>query len=170
MKRNTDLVTLGGNPVTLRGRLPKEGLMAKNFMALGTDLKPFSLSNFQGQVRILSSLPSVDTDVCAQQTRRFNLEASKMKNVQVITISNDLPFALKRFCSAEGIGNVLMVSDQKDRDFGVKYGLFIEEFGLLARAIIVIDQNDVIRYVEVVREISNQPDYEKALEVVNQLL
>lgn len=170
MKRNNNLVTFGGKPVTLRGKLMKEGQAAKNFTAFSTGLKPVSLSDYQGKVRIISSAPSVDTDVCAQQTRRFNLEASKMENVQIIAISNDLPFALKRFCAAEGIERVITLSDQKDRDFGIKYGLFIEELGLLARAIVVIDKDDVVRYVEVVKEIGNHPDYDKALAVAGDLV
>ncbi len=170
MKRNSDLVTFGGNPVTLKGKLVKEGYPAKNIMALTNDLKLFSLSKYQGKVRIISSVPSVDTDVCAQQTRKFNLEASKMEDVQIITISCDLPFALKRFCAAEGIDNLITVSDHKDKDFGIKYGLLIEELGVLARAVIVIDKEDTVRYVEVVKEAGEQPDYDKALEVAQKLL
>ncbi len=169
MKRNTDLVTLGGNPVTLMGKLIRKDLPAKNFIATGTDLKPFSLSDYQGKVRIISSVPSVDTDVCAQQTRRFNLEAAKMEDVQVISISCDLPFALKRFCAAEGIDKVTTVSDQKDKDFGIKYGLLIEEFGILARAIVIVDKEDVVRYVELVGEVGDHPDYDKALAVAKEL-
>ncbi len=155
--------------MTLMGKLIREGLPAKNFIATGTDLKPVSLSDYQGKVRIISSVPSVDTDVCAQQTRRFNLEASKLDDVQIISISCDLPFALKRFCAAEGIDRVLTVSDHKDRDFGVKYGLLIEEFGILARAIVIVDKEDVVRYVEVVSEVSEHPDYDKALDVAKEL-
>ncbi len=169
MKRNNDVVTFGGNPVTLKGQLVREGQQAKNFIATGTDLKPVSFSDFQGKDRIISVVPSVDTDICAQQTRRFNLEASSLENVQIITISCDLPFALKRFCAAEGIDNLITVSDHKDRDFGVKYGLLIEELGLLARAILVIDKDDVVRYVEVVSEIADHPDYDKALGVLKNL-
>ncbi len=169
MKRNSDLVTLAGNPVTLKGKLVKEGHNAKNFVALSNDMKPVSLSDYKGKVRIISSVPSVDTAVCAQQTRRFNLEASKLDNIQIITISNDLPFALKRFCAAEGIENLVTVSDQKDRDFGIKYGLFIEEVGLLARAVVVVDKDDTVKYVELVREVGEQPDYDKALLVAKEL-
>ncbi len=102
MKRNSDLVTFGGEPVTLMGKLIQENHPAKNFMAFTNDLELFNLSDYQGKVRIISSVPSVDTDVCAQQTRRFNLEASKLEDVQIITISCDLPFALKRFLCRRG--------------------------------------------------------------------
>ena len=170
MKRSSNLVTFGGNPVTLMGRMVAPGHMAKNFSATGVDLKPFNLSDYQGKIRIISTVPSVDTSVCAQQTRRFNEEAAKLSNVQVITISNDLPFALKRFCAAEGIENLITVSDHKDRDFGVKYGLYIEELGLLARSIIVVDKDDAVKYFELVGEIAEEPDYDKALKVVKDLL
>ncbi len=170
MKRNTDIVTLGGKAVTLLGKMVQTGHTAKNFTALGSDLKPVNLSDFRGQVRIISSVPSVDTDVCAQQTRRFNLEASKLDQVKIVTISCDLPFALKRFCAAEGIDNIVTLSDQKDRDFGIKYGLLIEEFGILARAVVVVDKDDMVRYVEVVDEISEYPDYDKALEAARKLV
>ena len=170
MKRNTNLVTFGGNPVTLLGKLAKPGMYAKNFMAVKQDLSNVMLSDFAGTVRIISSVPSIDTPVCADQTRRFNLEASKLQGVQLITISCDLPFALKRFCAAEGIDRILTVSDHRETDFGVKYGFLIEEFRLLARGIIIIDKEDVVRYVEVVKEIGNHPDYEKALEAVRELL
>ncbi len=170
MKRNTDLVTFGGKPVTLKGKIVKVGQTAKNFYGLSTDLQPVSLSDHKGKVRIISSVPSVDTGVCAQQTRRFNEEAARMENVQIITISNDLPFALGRFCAAEGIDKVITVSDQSDNDFGLKYGLLIEEYGLLARAVIVIDKEGIVRYVDLVGEIGEHPDYDKALEAVKSLL
>ncbi|MFP4289714.1 MAG: thiol peroxidase [Bacteroidales bacterium] len=170
MKRNSNVVTFGGNPVTLLGKMAKTGNNAKNFIATDGDLKPVQLSDFQGKVRIISSVPSVDTSVCADQTRRFNLEASKLEGAQIITISCDLPFALKRFCAAEGIDNILTVSDHKDTEFGVKYGFLIEEFRLLARGIVIVDQNDIIKYVEVVPEIAEHPDYDKAIAAAKKLL
>lgn len=170
MKRTSNLVTFGGNPVTLMGKMVKIGHKAKNFYAVGADLKPVSLSEYMGKVRIISSVPSVDTGVCAAQTRRFNQEAAKLGDVQIITISCDLPFALNRFCAAEGIDKVVTVSDHKETDFGIKYGLLIEELRLLARSVIVIDRDDTVRYFEVVKEIGNEPDYEKALAVVRDLI
>lgn len=170
MKRNSNVVTLGGKPVTLMGKMIKNGSHAKNFVATGIDMQPVKLSDYQGKVKIISSMGSVDTDICAEQTRRFNLEASKLGNVQIIAISCDLPFALKRFCAAEGIDKVTAVSDHKETDFGIKYGLLVEEFRLLARSVIIIDQYDMVRYVEVVPEIDNQPDYDAALEFVKKLL
>jgi thioredoxin-dependent peroxiredoxin len=170
MKRNSNIVTAGGKPVTLMGKLIKPGSHAKNFTAVGVDMKPVKLSDFQGKVRIISSVPSVDTDVCAQQTRRFNLEASKLGDVQIITISVDLPTALKRFCAAEGIDKVITVSDHKETDFGIKYGFLIEEFRQLARGIIIIDQYDMVKYVEVVKETGELPDFDTAIAQAKKLL
>ncbi len=170
MKRNSNIVTFGGNPVTLLGKMVKSGNHAKNFIATTPDFKPFRLSDHQGKVRIISSAASVDTDVCAEQTRRFNLEASKLEGIQVIHITCDLPFALKRFCAAEGIDKIITVSDHKDTDFGVKYGFLIEEYRLLTRVIVVIDQFDMVRYVEFVKEVSEHPDYDKALAAASELV
>lgn len=170
MKRNTNLVTLGGKPVTLVGKLVKTGMQAKNFIAVQTDMKPVKLSDLPGRIKVISSVPSIDTDVCSAQTKRFNLEASKLEDVQIITISCDLPFALNRYCSAEGIDKVIIVSDHRDTDFGIKYGFLIEDFRLLARGIIIIDQYDTVRYVELVKEVGDHPDYEKALQVAKDLL
>ena len=169
MKRNSNVVTLDGNPVTLLGKIVRTGNHAKNFIAVGQDFKPFKLSDYQGKVRIISSVPSVDTDVCAEQTRRFNLEASKLENVLIITISTDLPTALRRFCTAEGIDNTIVVSDHRETDFGIKYGFLIEEIRQLARGVVIIDQYDMVKYVEIVKEIADQPDYDKALNVAKKL-
>ncbi|MFO7997608.1 MAG: thiol peroxidase, partial [Bacteroidales bacterium] len=165
MKRNSNLVTMGGKPVTLVGKLAKPGINAKNFLAVRSDNTAFHLSDYSGKVRIISSAASVDTDVCAEQTRRFNLEASKLGNVQVIAISCDLPPALKRFCAAEGIDKIETVSDHRLTDFGIKYGFLIEEYRQLARGIIIIDSFDMVRYVELVKEVGDHPNYDLALAV-----
>jgi thioredoxin-dependent peroxiredoxin len=170
MKRNTNVVTFGGEPVTLLGKIVKTGSHAKNFIAVGQDLKPVKLSDFQGKIRIISSVPSVDTSICAEQTRRFNKEASKLGNVQILSISCDLPTALKRFCAVEGIDNIIVVSDHRETDFGIKYGFLIEELRQLARGIVIIDQNDTVKYVEIVKEIDLQPDYERAFSVAQKLV
>jgi thioredoxin-dependent peroxiredoxin len=170
MKRNSNIVTFAGNPVTLMGKLVKVGTHAKNFVASGADMKPVKLSDYAGKVKIISSVSSVDTGVCAEQTRRFNKEASQLGDVQIITISCDLPFAFGRFCAAEGIDKIVTLSDHKETEFGVKYGFLIEEFRLLARGIIVIDQYDMVKYVEVVKEIGEHPDYDEAISQVKKLL
>lgn len=170
MKRNTNLVTVGGNPVTLLGKLVKPGIHAKNFIAQTVDREPMRLSDYQNMVRIISSVHSLDYDVCVSQTKRFNLEASRLDKVQIITVSCDVPFAIKRFRATEGVEKIVTVSDHKDVDFGVKYGLLIQEHRLLARGVIIIDQYDMVRYVELVKEVSDEPDYDKALKMVEELL
>ncbi len=169
MKRNANIVTFGGKPVTLLGKMVRTGMNAKNFYCIGQNLEQVKLSDYQGKVRIISSVPSIDTGVCSQQTLKFNREASKLEGVHIISVSNDLPFALKRFCEAEGVYNMTVVSDHKDLDFGLKYGLLIEEHRLLARAIIIIDKDDVVKYVEIVKEIGELPDFDKAFAVAKEL-
>lgn len=166
MDRNNKKVTFGGNPVTLLGKEIKIGDKAPDFTVINNDLKPAKLSDYNGKLRIISVFPSVDTPVCAAQNRNFNARAAEMTNVVVLSISNDLPFAQKRFCGAEGIDKVITLSDHKDLDFGTKYGFLIEELRLLARGVVVIDANDTVKHVEYVSEIAEEPDYDKALEVV----
>jgi len=166
MKTTVGIVELKGNPLTLVGETIKVGQLAPDFTVTNNELKPVKLSDFAGMKRILSIMPSVDTPVCAMQTKRFNQEAAKLENVKVITLSVDLPFALNRFCGNEGIENALTLSDYKDRDFGHKYGFQILELGLLARGIVVIDENDKVIHVEYVKEVGNEPDYDKAINAV----
>lgn len=161
--------TFGGNPVHLLGKEIKVGDKAPDFVTLKGDLSPFSLKDVEGKVKLISVVPSVDTGVCEVQTIRFNEEAGKLDNTAVITISVDLPFAQSRFCGAKGIESAVVVSDYKDTSFGLNYGFLIEEFRLLNRGIVVIDKDDVVRYVEYVQENTNHPDYEKALEVAKSL-
>lgn len=158
-----DQVTMGGNPVTLLGEAIKVGDKAPNFTVLNSDLGPVTLADAAGKTVIISVVPSVDTGVCAAQTRRFNEEAAKLNDVVIYTVSVDLPFALGRFCAAEGIDIVKTLSDHKDLDFGTKYGFVIEELRLLARGIVIVDKSGIIKYVEYVPEVTNHPNYDKAL-------
>jgi len=158
------MVTFAGSPVTLRGKQVSVGNQAKNFIAVGRDLKTVSFSDFKDTIRIISSVTSLDTGVCAAQTHRFHQESASLQGVQIITISCDLPFTQKRFCATEIIDNATVLSDHKDTDFGIKYGFLIEELRLLARGIVIIDKDDTVRYVEIVKEIGDHPDYDKALE------
>jgi len=171
MERNQDKVTFKGEPVTLLGNEIKEGDKAPDFTVLDNGLNPKKLSDYKGKVKILSVFPSVDTSVCSKQNRRFNEEAAGLgDDIEILAISNDLPFALGRFCDAEGIDKVTTLSDHKDVDFATKYGFLIEELRLLARGVVVVDQNDKVRYVEYVPEIGNEPDYESALNAAKKLL
>lgn len=157
-------VTFKGNPVTLLGSEVRVGDKAPNFTVLANDLSEVTLDDTKGQVRLISVVPSIDTGVCDAQTRRFNEEASKLDNVKILTISVDLPFAQKRWCAAAGIENVQTLSDHRDLAFGEAFGVVMKELRLLARAVFVIDSNDVVTYVEYVNEGTNHPNYEAAIE------
>jgi len=163
MEKNNEKVTFGGNPVTLVGREIKVGDKAPDFTVINNDLKPVQLSDYDGKNRIISVFPSVDTPVCATQNRIFNKKAAELDNTVILSISNDLPFAQKRFCGAEGIDKVITLSDHKDLDFGTKYGFLIEELRLLARGVVIVDKNDIVKYVEFVDEIGEEPGYDKAI-------
>ena len=156
-------VTMRGNPLTLVGPELKTGQKAPEFHAVGKGLAPVGLDQFKGKVKVISVIPSIDTPVCDAQTRRFNEEASKLGDVQILTVSMDLPFAQARWCGAAGVDKVTMVSDFKDHDFGAKYGVLMKETGLLARAVFVVDKNDNITHAEYVKEVANQPDYDATL-------
>lgn len=164
-------VKFGGNPVNLLGKEVKEGDKAQNFTCVGQGLKEVSLSDFDGKIKIISVFPSIDTPVCSMQTARFNKEADKLgEKVVILSISNDLPFAQGRFCAAEGVKNIVMASDHRDLDFSMKYGFLMEGLRLLARGVVVLDANNEVKYVEYVPEVTNEPDFEKALQAVKSLL
>ena len=156
-------VTFKGNPVTLIGEEVKVGDTAKDFTVLAQGLQPYALNDGKGTVHLISVVPSIDTGVCDAQTRRFNEEASKLPNVEVLTVSVDLPFAQARWCGAAGIENVKMLSDHRDLSFGEAFGVAIKELRLLTRAIFVLDKDNKVTYVEYVPEVTNHPDYEKAI-------
>ncbi|MBM7096434.1 thiol peroxidase [Bacillus sp. H-16] len=162
-------VTFKEKPVTLMGSQVSVGDTAPDFTVLANDLSEVSLSDSKGKVRLISVVPSIDTGVCEQQTRRFNEEAAKLDDVEILTISVDLPFAQKRWCAAEGVENLQVLSDHRDLSFGKAYGAAIEELRLLSRSIFVVDANDKITYAEYVSEVTNHPDYESALRHVTQL-
>lgn len=171
MSDSNRTVTMKGSPLTLVGDPVVVGERAPDFEALSTDLQPVHLSSFQGKVRILSVVPSLDTPVCDTQTRRFNEETGGLGDgVVVLTVSMDLPFAQKRWCGAAGVGRVITLSDHRDASFGRAYGLLIEELRLLARAVLVIDPQGIIRYQQVVSEVTDQPDYDAVLAAVRALL
>ncbi len=169
MSKRTNEITFAGNYVTILGDKVEVGQKAPDFVALKNDLSEYKLSDNSGVTRVISVVPSVDTGVCALQTERFNREAANLPNVEIITISADLPFALGRFCGDKGIDNSVTLSDHKTLDFGTKYGYVIEELRLLTRGILVVDADDTIRYVEYVSEITDHPNYDAALEVVKGL-
>jgi thioredoxin-dependent peroxiredoxin len=154
-----------GNPLTLVGPELKPGQKAPNVTLVGKDMKPVTLDQFKGKVKIIASVPSLDTPVCDAETRRFNEEASKLPgDVQVLTVSMDLPFAAARWCGAAGVDKVTTLSDYRGAQFGEKYGALIKELYLDARAIFVVDKNDNLVHVEYVKEVANQPNFDAALE------
>ena len=160
-----NIITFKGNPLTLLGPELKKGDAAPDFTCLDGTLKPARLSDFKGQTIVISAVPSLDTPVCEIQTKRFNQEASGL-NAKVLTISMDLPFAQKRFCDAFNIKNVTVLSDYKDHDFANQYGLLIKELGLISRAVLVINKNGRIDYIEIVKEVTQEPNYQNALNQV----
>ena len=155
--------TLRGNPLTVLGPELKPGEKAPDFKAVDDSLKPLDLAGTGGGVRIFSVVPSLDTPVCDAQTKRFNEEAGKLPDVKIYTFSMDLPFAQKRWCGAFGVDHVKMVSDHREGSFGQAYGTLIKDLRIMSRAIFVVDKNNLIRYVEYVKEVGDHPNYEAAL-------
>lgn len=160
-------VTFQGNPLTLMGEEVHVGQKAPGFTVLNSDLQEVGLDAFAGKVKLIASVPSLDTPVCDLEIKRFNEEASKIsEDVVMLFISMDLPFAQKRFCQSFDITKVKTLSDHKTADFGNNYGVLIKELRLLSRALFVIDKGNVISYIEFVKEIADQPNYEEALEAL----
>ncbi|MDW4123593.1 thiol peroxidase [Staphylococcus saprophyticus] len=156
-------ITFKKEPITLLGSQVKTGEAAPEFTLLDNDLNEVNLSTYDGQKKLISVVPSIDTGVCDQQTRKFNEEASQEDGV-VLTVSVDLPFAQKRWCASNGLDNVITLSDHKDLSFGKNYGVVMEELRLLARSVFVLDKNNKVVYSEIVSEGTDFPDFESALE------
>lgn len=159
-------ITLGGNPINTNGSLPQVGTKAADFQLVKNDLSVATLADFAGSKLVLNIFPSIDTGTCASSVRTFNAKASALENTKVLCISRDLPFAQKRFCGAEGLENVVNLSDFKEGSFGKNYGLEIVDgplAGLHSRVVIVLDENGVIKHAEQVAEIADEPNYDAAL-------
>ncbi len=162
-------ITLKGNLVNTSGNLPSPGYAAPDFSLTRTDLSDMTLRDLVGKRVVMNIFSSLDTSVCAMSVRRFNEEIVKHENAVVLCISRDLPFAQARFCEAEGIENAIMLSEMRDRDFGEKYGVALVDgptAGLLARAVVVLDEAGKVIHSELVSDIVNEPDYAKALDVL----
>ena len=171
MAERSGAVTMRGNPLTLVGNELKVGDAAPDIEVLSNDLTPVKLSSYRGKVCIVSTVPSLDTPVCDMETRRFNQEAANLGDDMVIlTISMDLPFAQKRWCGAAGVDKVATLSDHREAAFGDAYGVLIKELRLLARAVFVVDKEGVIRYVQLVKEIAEEPDYDAAIAAAKELM
>lgn len=170
MEKRTGVVTFAGGPITLVGPEVKVGQQAPDFTVLSNDLQPKTLKDYEGKVKVISVVPSLDTGVCDAQTRWFNQDATSLsEDVVVLTISMDLPFAQKRWCGAEGIENAIMLSDYFDHSFGRDYGLLMNEWHILARAVFVLDSDNIVRYVEYVDNINSEPDFEAAISAAKAL-
>ncbi len=162
-------IALQGNPVETVGDLPKAGDPAPDFILTKTDLSDMSLKDFAGKKVLLNIFPSVDTPVCSMSVRKFNTEISKYENAAVLSVSLDLPFAHSRFCETEGLKNVIPASELRTRDFGESYGVRMKTgplAGLLARAVVIIDENGKVVYAKFAPDIKDEPDYEEALNIL----
>ncbi|OFX22667.1 MAG: lipid hydroperoxide peroxidase [Anaeromyxobacter sp. RBG_16_69_14] len=162
-------VTLKGTPIHTIGDLPAIGTAGPDFNLVDGDLKDVSLASFQGKKKVLNIVPSLDTSVCATSTRKFNEKASGLPNTVVLVVSSDLPFASKRFCTTEGLKNVVPLSLMRSKDFGKAYGVLITDGplqGITARAVVVLDEKDKVVYRQLVAEIGQEPDYDAALKAV----
>ena len=170
MTEHPGAITMKGNPLTLIGRLPEVGQSAPDFEVLDNNLTPVKLSSFKGKICIIASVPSLDTPICDIETRRFNTEAANLSaDVVILTISMDLPFAQKRWCGAAGIDKVITLSDHRNAEFGAAFGTIIKELRLLARAVFVVDKNGIVKLVQLVKEVAQEPDYASVLAAVKQL-
>ena len=164
-------VLLQGNEIHTNGKIPAVGTQAADFVLVNQDLEEVSLSNFKGKKKLISIVPSLDTPVCATSTKKFNDTMAKLEDSICIVVSADLPFAMSRFCSAEKQEHVIPLSMMRSRNFAKDYGVLIEDgplAGITARAIIVLDKSDVVKYSELVNEITNEPNYDQALTALKQ--
>ena len=159
----TGVTTFRGRPVTLLGTPVQAGDQAPDFTVLANDMSPVTLASSSGSVRVISAVPSLETPLCDQQTRRFNTEAQQLDGVRALTVSVDLPLAQQRWCGAAGLDDVQTVSDHRDLSFGHAYGVLIKELRLLSRAVFVVDANDEVVYAQYVPSIEEQPDYDAAI-------
>ncbi len=170
MQERKGIVTFKGNPMTLLGPEIRTGDKAPDFRVVDNGLSPVTLGDFTGKVKVICTVPSLDTPVCDAETRRFNQEAAKLSaDAVVLTVSMDLPFAQKRWCGAAGVDRVRTLSDYQDRSFASAWGVLIKELSLLSRSVFVVDANDVVRYVQHVKEVTNEPDYDAVLEAAKKL-
>jgi len=170
MAERPGIVTIHGNPLTLVGEEIKVGAAAPDAELLDNDLKPVKLSSYRGKTLVVASVPSLDIPVCDLETRRFNGEAAHLgADIQMLTISMDLPFAQKRWCGAAGVERLTTLSDHREAAFGLAYGVLIKELRLLARTVFIIDREGTLQYMQLVKEVSNEPNYEEVLQALGKI-
>jgi len=168
MTERQGVITIHGNPLTLVGNEVKVGALAPEAELLDNDLNPVKLSAYRGKILVIASVPSLDTPVCDMETRRFNDEAANLgADIKLVTISMDLPFAQKRWCGAAGVKNLQTLSDHRQADFGQAYGVLIKDLRLLARAVFIVGREGTVQYVQLVKEVTNEPNYEEVLQALN---
>lgn len=171
MTERQGIITIHGNPLTLVGTEPAVGSPAPDCELVDNDLKVVKLSSLWGKVVIIASVPSLDTPVCDLETRRFNDEAASFgPEVKIVTVSMDLPFAQKRWCGAAGVDKVHTLSDHRQAAFGQAYGVLIKELRLLARAIFIVEQTGKLQYLQLVKEVASEPDYDAVLQALKKIL
>jgi thiol peroxidase len=170
MAERPGIVTIHGNPLTLMGEEVKVGAAAPDVELLDNDLNPVKLSSHRGKVLVIASVPSLDTPVCDLETRRFNDEAAHLgADIEMATISMDLPFAQKRWCGAAGVTRLKTLSDHREAAFGLAYGVLIKELRLLARAVFIVDREGTLQYEQLVKEVTNEPNYEEVLQALGKV-
>jgi len=170
MAERKQAVTVKNKPITLIGNTVEIGKPAPDFVVIDNDMKPVKLSDFAGKICIICSVPSLDTSVCDIETRKFNKKATQLSgDIVILTISMDLPFAQKRWCAAAGVKNVKTLSDHKDASFGNSYGVLIKELRLLARAVFIVDKDGILRYRQLVSEVSTEPDYDNVFNALQEI-
>ncbi len=170
INERTGIVTFKGNPFTLQGTEIKVGDKAENFNVVDENLQPVKLTDFEGKNIVITTSPSIDTPVCDLQVKRFNKMVTEISDdVVVLYISTDLPFAMKRWCGATNSENIKALSDYQYKEFGLKYGLILKELQLMARATMIIDKEKTIKYLEIVPEQTDEPNYDKTLEEIKKL-
>jgi len=171
MNERKGLVSMKGQSLTLLGNEVEVGQKAPDFEVVTNDLSTVRFSSFHGKICVISSVPSLDTAVCDMQTRRFNEEAIKLgEDVVVLTISMDLPFAQKLWCGTAGVKNVQTLSDHREASFATAFGVLIKDVRLIARAVFIVDKDGIIRYIQIVDELTNEPDYQSVLDAVRELI
>jgi thiol peroxidase len=167
MKERTGIIQMKGNPLTLVGNEIKVGDTAPDFQTLDAALQPVKLSDYKGKVLVISTVPSLDTQICDLETKHFNDDAKKLgDDVSILTVSMDLPFAQKRWADEADVKNLQLASDHKDSSFGMAYGVLIKELRLLARTVFVIGRDGKVKYIQYVKETASEPDYNEVLEAV----
>lgn len=170
MQERTGITKFRGQPLTLIGNPVNPGDKAPDFRVVNNSLEEITLASYAGKIRVFNVVPSLDTPVCDQQTRKFNELASGLGNdVVILTVSMDLPFAQKRWCGAAGVDRVITLSDYQDRSFGENYGVLIKELKLLARSIFIVDKEGIVRYVQIVPETGQLPDFDEAIRELHSL-